>query len=242
MQPSGFIKTSCAGWIINEIQRQAKRRGIQYWKNVIMGNVDHRLAQWVNNGEDFYYLDHAYFQRGWANNNFRCIRGKLHLTEIKKRPDDRLKKLGIEIEPWRKPRGSKIVVIPTYMTHERIYQGLAAWEGATVSRLKALTDRKVVVKREKGNLREYLSDAWCVVGTGTVATVEAALMGVPVFVTDKDPAWPVNAGPLENIDSPEFHERFEWACSLAYASWNASEIDQINWIDYDYSLCDDLPS
>jgi hypothetical protein len=67
-------------------------------------------------------------------------------------------------------------------------------------------------------------------------------MGVPVFVGERDPALPVSSGPLEKIESPEFPERHEWACSLAYASWNSQEIGQVDWIDYDYSLRDDLPS
>ncbi len=157
--PSGWIKTACAGWIQSEILRQLKRRGGKHHTNVVMGNVDLRLAQWVAEGTDFYYLDHAYFKRGWNNNNFRAIRGALHLTTVKSRPDDRLKKWGIQIEPWRKERGSKIVVIPTYMTHEKIYPGLSTWERDTVAKLKTLTDRPIVVKRTKGELRQYLSDA-----------------------------------------------------------------------------------
>ncbi len=227
----------------HEILLQAKQAGVTHHVNVVMGNVDRRVAEWINGGVDFYYLDHAYFMRGWSHNMFRCVRGKLHLTEAKNRPDDRLKRFGVKIEPWRKNRGSKIVVIPTYMTHEAIYgERLRRWEIDTVAKLKTLTDRPISVKREKGNLRAYLDDAWALVGTGTVASVEAALMGVPVFVTDLDPAWPVNAGPLENIESPEFPDRDRWACSLAYASWNSDEIEGVKWLDYDYSLRHDKPS
>ena len=236
---TGWIKTACAGWVQTEILRQAKTAGRSHHTNVMMGNTSHMLAKWVHEGTDFYYLDHAYFKRGWANNNFRCIRRALHLTSVKNRPGDRLKKLGVQIEPWRKERGSKIVLIPTYVTHEQIWPGLRQWEQETIAHLRTLTDRPIVVKREKGNLREYLRDAWALCATGSVASIEAALMGVPVFVTDKDPAWPISQ-PLDRIESPEFPERFEWACSLAYASWNADEIGSIDWLDYDYSLRHDL--
>ena len=240
---SGWIKTRCVDWIRQEMAKQCRATGKTANFNVIMGNDSHVVGKWINSGTDFIYLDHAYFKRGWANKMFRAVRGKLHMTETRKRPDDRLKKLGVQIEPWRKERGPKVVVIPTYMTHEAIYgDRLRRWESETVARLKTLTDRPIVVKREKGNLREYLKDAWALVGTGTVASVEAALMGVPVFVTDLDPSWPINAGPLENIERPEFPDRHDWACTLSYASWHATEIDEVNWIDYDYALRDHLPS
>lgn len=221
--------------------KQAKLANRTHHTNVIMGNVSSMLSTWVRDGSDFYYLDHAYFKRGWSTNNFRCIRRGLHLTKVNKRPDDRLKKFDVQIEPWRKERGSKIVMIPTYMTHEAIYPGLARWMDDTKKRIGELTDRPVVVKREKGGLRQYLEDAWCVVASGSVAAVEAALMGVPVFCSKLDPAYPVS-NPLEKIENPDYPERFDWACSLAYAQWNAEEIDRVNWIDYDYALCNDLSS
>jgi hypothetical protein len=237
---TGFIKVACAGWVAQEMINQAQQRGVRTHSNVVMGLVDGRLKKWVESGENFIYLDHGYFKRGWANNNFRAIRNACHLNEIKKRPDDRMKKFGVEVEPWRKERGSKIVVIPTYDGHHQIWPGMSSWVGEVKQRMASLTSRPVVVKQEKGNLREYLQDAWCLVCNQSVAGVEAALMGVPVFSTPKCPSWPVS-NKLENIECPEFFDnRHEWAASLAYATWNSSEIDEVDWVDYDYALRHDL--
>jgi hypothetical protein len=204
---------------------------------VIVGLVDGRNAQFIRDGTDFLYGDHAYFNRGWDNGNFRVVRGGHHQTKVFKRPDDRLKKLGVQIEPWRK-RGRNIVVIPPSTYYETIY-GLGGWTERTVGQLRELTERKVHVKSGKGNLPLCLleeQDAWAVVCCISVAGMEAALMGVPVFSTHRCCSWPVNAGPLENIESPEYPERHEWACSLTYASWNVEDLETIDFLDYQYAL------
>ena len=238
---TGFIKVECAGWVAQEILVQAKKEGRNHHTNVVMGLVDGRLRRWVAEGQDFIYLDHAYFRRGWAHNNFRAVRNACHLNSIKPRPDDRMKKFGIEVEPWRKSRGSKIVVIPTVEGHEKIWPIMRNWTGEVQQQIRTITDRPIVVKTEKGGLREFLADAWCLVCSQSVAGVEAALMGVPVFSTEKCPSYPVCSGSIEKIENPEFPDnRHEWAASLAYATWNACEIDEVRWLDYDYALRDDL--
>jgi len=149
-----------------------------------------------------------------------------------------MKMFGVKIEPWRKT-GSKIVVIPPTEFQKQL--GCYHWTEETENRLREITDRPVVVKHEKGNFAEFISDAWAVVTWASVAGIEAAFLGVPVFSTDKCPSYPVNAGPLEKIETPQYPEnRHELACSLAYASWNLSEIKKIAYKDYDYSLRNDL--
>ncbi len=214
---------------------ESAARGQGYQGPVILGLTGGEAKK--HRGSDFLYIDHSYFRRGWEWGMFRLTRGWCHLTTVKKRPDDRLKLLKVQIEPWRKT-GRRIVVIPPSVFQA---QFVTHWTQETLARLAALTDRPVFVKEQKGGLRECLSDAWAVVSWASVAGVEAALMGVPVFPTELCPSYPVRSGPLERIETPEHPERHEWACSLAYASWHVSEIKQINLGDYDYSRRDDLP-
>ena len=61
-------------------------------------------------------------------------------------------------------------------------------------------------------------------------------MGVPVFSTPHCCSWPINAGPLEKIETPERPDRHAWACSLAYASWHADELERIDFRNYQYSM------
>ena len=204
---------------------------------VIVGLVDGRNLKFMRNGTQFLYGDHAYFQRGWDKEHFRLIRNRHHLNEVVKRPDDRMKKWGIKIEPWRQG-GRDIVVIPPSTYYYDLY-GVRNWTAETVAKLQTLTDRKIHVKSGKGRLRECLleeHDAHAVVCCISVAGMEAALMGVPVFSTPDCCSWPVNAGPLEMIEKPERPERHEWACSLAYASWHADDLEKIDFRDYWYDL------
>lgn len=204
---------------------------------VIVGLVDPRNIKFGREGTDFLYADHAYFDRGWNKHHFRLIRKAHHLTRVLPRPDDRLKKWKVNIEPWRKG-GRDIVVIPPSTFYMDLY-GMRDWQRATIEELGRHTDRKIHVKESKGRLRECLleeHDAHAVVCAISVAGMEAALMGVPVFSTPACCSWPINAGPLEKIESPERPDRHEWACSLAYASFHADELERIDWRDYDYSL------
>lgn len=220
----------------SRVARCASENG---WSGPVVFGLDNsEISRFVRDGSDFLYWDHSYFRRGWDKENFRLTRRWVHLTEIKPRPDDRMKKFGVTIEPWRR-RGEKVVVIPPTDFQRRL--GCYHWTDKTVERLASITDRPVVVKKEKGRLMEFLEDAWAVVTWGSVAGVEAALMGVPVFAEPTCPAYPVSAGPLEQIETPEYSERrHEWACSLAYASWNINELGKMRFKDYDYSLRDNL--
>ncbi len=203
--------------------------------------MDPRNRQFMRSGADYLYTDHAYFDRGWEKHNFRIIRSAHHLTHVLPRPDDRLKRWGVEIEPWRKS-GRSIVVIPPSKYYEDLY-GVRTWLDTTLATLKQLTDRPLYIKTTKGRLRECLleeQNAHAVVCCISVAGMEAALMGVSVFSTPHCCSWPVNAGSLATIETPEYPERHGWASSLAYASWHADELAQIDFRDYHYSLRGEL--
>lgn len=222
--------------IRDEVERHAKRRG---WRlPVILGLMGGKYGKPLEH-DDYLYVDHAYFKRGWEHGHFRLTRGWVHQTEIVSRPDDRMRKFGVKIEPWRKS-GEQVVIIPPTV-HQRATLGCDGWAERTEKRLREITDRPIAIKWEKGGLREFLAGAWAVVTWGSVAGVEAALMGVPVFAESTCPAYPVSAGPLERIETPQYAEnRHEWACSLAYASWHTSEFGLIEYRDYDYQVRHDL--
>lgn len=214
------------------IEAIARKQGYEGY--IHLGIVGNEIIERAKSGKEFVYIDHAYFKRGWEKGNFRVCRNWVHQTQIFKRPDDRFKKWDVKIEPWRKT-GSKVVIIPPTVHQKPM--AVPGWVEATEATIKQNTQRPVVIKWEKGGLREYLQDAWAVVTWGSVAGVEAALMGVPVFAGEKCPAHPVTAGPLEKIETPEYAEnRHEWACSLAYASWNWEEVERINFKDYWYDM------
>jgi len=185
--------------------------------------------------KEWVYFDHSYFKRGWQLGNFRAVRNGLHLTSPIIRPDDRLKKWDVQIKPWRKS-GSEIIVIPPTEA-QTAYYDCGDWMPKTLAKLKQVTDRRVIIKAkdDKRLLLFYLETAHALVTFASVAGVEAAIAGVPVFATENCPAWQVSAGSLDNIEKPHYAEnRHQWACGLAYASWNWGEIRNVRWHDYRY--------
>jgi hypothetical protein len=217
----------------DDIRGVAKKHGGM--PKVLVGIPDKDADREIRESKDFVYIDHSYFKRGWHTGNFRAVRNSVHLTSIVKRPTDRLKRFGVQIEPWRK-KGREIVIVPLSERQQEFYNA-NDWLIQTESKLCQITDRPVVVKNRKTTtMRDFCRDTWAVVTHSSVAGVEATLMGIPVFSTERCPSWPVNAGPLERIETPEYSDaRLELAASLSYASWNIGEVWKVKWQDYEYA-------
>lgn len=222
------------------VKKQAQDQG---WEPKIhVGIVNKTITKDVAEGNDFLYLDHSYFNRGWSNSMFRLVRAACHQTKVYPRPDDRLKRFGTNIEPWRKT-GKHILVIPSTMDQHVVFDESKSWLNGIENELRQYTSRPIVVKgNRKIGLRESLEDAWAIVSWASNAAIEAVTWGIPSFSTKWSPAWGVNSGDLRDIDNPTYPEnRYEWLCSLSYASWHESEIPTIKLDDYEYSRRDDLP-
>jgi hypothetical protein len=225
------IKGQLVDWV--QQYQAVDRGGIE----VLMGLADTRPLLRYRDRQEFLYCDHAYFDRGWDKFHFRLTRNDAHLTHLIDRPDDRLKRWNVQIEPWRKGGRSIVVIVPQW--HQSRFYFLHNWHRTVIDRLRQVTDRPIHLKETKGRLRECLleeQDAHALVCYASVAGMEAALMGIPVFSTERCCSWPVNAGTLEDIERPEYPERHQWACGLAYASWSAEELDSIDFRDYQYSV------
>lgn len=216
-----------ANW--KELTAPVEDKTVQFFR----GLESPRLKIFMDEGRDFLYMDNAYFHRGPRATKFRLIRKGVHLTRLLDRPDDRIKALGVVPEPWRKG-GRSVLVIPASPYHLDLY-GAHGWQERAIDEIRRHTDRPIVVKTVKREpLQPYLDDAWCVVTYGSVAGVEAALYGVPVFSGPICPSLPISSGPLENIESPLYPDRWPWLSSLAYAQFDISEFDRINFKDFNY--------
>ena len=202
----------------------------------IFGIRDGKVKAAREAAREYVYFDHSYFRRGWNNGNFRAVRNDIHLTELLDRPDDRMKKFGVEIEPWRRT-GTEIVIIPPSQFQLAVYP-CADWLCNIETLLHQVTDRPVICKTGKmQSLREFCKDAWAVVTYASVAGVEAALMGIPVFSTPNCPSYPVNAGRIQDIENPRYVDyRAKLAAGLAYASWHWDEVKHIKWDNYRYEM------
>lgn len=169
--------------------------------------------------EPFVFMDHAYFERGYDKGNFRILLNCIHQTEvIHDLPYDRAP----QIHDWR--QGGKVYVIPV-APNCAIWHDAGSWTSETVAELRKHTDREIVVKPKNGPpLLDFLRTAWAVVSHSSVAAVEAAQHGVPVFGPKTSPAHGVGLEDLAKIETPARPTRRDWLKTLSYSQFTLSEI------------------
>jgi hypothetical protein len=169
----------------------------------------------------FVFVDHAYFGRGYQNQNFRVILSDIHQRKLVER--DKPKTFVYEGRDWR--TGSDILIFPPSKTIAETF-GAERWVEETKTEIRKHTDRRIVVKFKNAPepLKHYLKTAHAVVGYGTVASVEAALYGVPVFSGPRCPGTPIGLKSLDQIESPSYPDREAWFRSLTHSQFHIDEI------------------
>jgi hypothetical protein len=160
---------------------------------------------------DYWYIDTGYIGNRRFKNWFRITKNGFQVTlPIQSRPDDRLKKLGIDRS--RFGRGNKIMVIPIDPKVAGAY-GLSdpdAWLQSTIASIKTYTDREIIV-RERPPSREVRvtsdtfthalqNDVNAVVVWASNCGVEAAQHGIPVVSLGPSACTQVS-GKIEQIDN-----------------------------------------
>lgn len=188
-------------------------------------DLEAMLRQARAEGRVWYYGDHAYFGCGRF---YRCTRGAMQLAGADGDADPRrFLQFGIPVRPWRRT-GSHIVLCPNSESFLARY-GVPNWVEDTVAALKAVTDRKIVLRwkahAERRPLAADLVDAWAVVTFTSNSAVEAVLAGVPAFCTAPCAAAAMSSANLHSIEAPVMPDgRLEWASRLANNQWTLEEM------------------
>jgi hypothetical protein len=161
---------------------------------------------------DYWFIDHAYFNRGYETGNFRVIKNGIHKTVVSGKP-----RFHVACTPW-KQGGTKTVIIPP--SAMIIYTFDA--QGWLDEQLAALAGKEVIVKRkEDGPLAHVLKDANSLYSFASVAEVEASRAGIPVFVSEQSPCWPITGTDNNKMHIPD---RKAWLGSLTNAQFHISEM------------------
>ena len=191
--------------------------------------------RWIRDKRTFIYWDRGYLRRVFATWLPRGVEGGYYrwhinafqMTEIRDVPDDRWKALDLakELRPWRKG-GRKIIIADTLPDYWNVRGLPEDWSFQMARYLKTRTDRPIVVRHKESSvpLQEELKDAHCLVAHGSIAAVEAVIMGIPVFVDRESAASLVGRAGWDDIENPVYPERQPWLNSLAYCQWNEAEL------------------
>lgn len=186
-----------------------------------------KQCEWVR--RDYYHVDHGYFRRGWNSYSgyYRITRNGLQWSpDSREYPDDRFKRFGVSLKPWRKS-GRHVLVCPVSTAIAGFYGIDAhAWLQAIVQEIQDFTDRPVQIKPKDSelDLKTALNDAWCLVTFNSNAAIEALIEGIPVFVTGPAAARCMGSPDLSLIDEPRYGDRETMFSALAYQQWTLDEI------------------
>jgi hypothetical protein len=190
---------------------------------------------WIARKRTFVYWDRGYLRRvfatwlprGTEGGYYRWHINAFQMTEIRDVPDDRWRALNLmhEVRPWRKG-GRKIVVADTLPDYWNVRGLPENWSQKMAAYLRTRTDRPIVVRQKEStvSLQDDLRDAHCLVAHGSIAAVEAVVMGCPVFVDKESAAALVGRVGFDDIENPVYPERQQWLNSLAYCQWNEAEL------------------
>lgn len=193
----------------------------------VLRESDRILAQAKAQSMYFFYMDHAYFNRGHGK-SYRITRNRYEAGPIRKCPTDRLAELAVEVRPWQKSGRDIIVCPPTDYFIEA--HDCADWLDTTLEALRNFTDRPVTI-REKPQpgesvvpLKTALKSAHALVTHSSNVAIEAACLGTPVFVNPASAAAPIGQTELSAIESPVYPDREPWLAHLAYNQFSFDEI------------------
>jgi hypothetical protein len=200
------------------------------------------IQHWRTTGRQWCYWDRGYMRRIFATDlprgadggYYRWHLNAFQLQAIEDVPDDRWRSMKIELQPWRQD-GNHIVVAEPSPTYAKFHH-IEGWTERTVARLKELTDRPIRLRdkemqrrasdRMPGGRRLWddLQRAHCLVTHGSIAAVEAVVMGCPVFVDPCSAAALVGKTDLSEIENPAYPDRLPWVKSLCYCQFSEPEL------------------
>lgn len=191
--------------------------------------------EWGKSGRKFIYWDRGYMRRvfatwlprGQQGGYYRWHCNAFQMERICDVPDDRWRSLAIanELRPWRKG-GDKIVIADTLPDYWNVRGLPVDWSHRIADWIRRNTKRPIVVRHKESQrpLFDEIKDAHCLVAHGSIAAVEAVIMGCPVFVDKESAAALVGKVGFNDIENPVYPERQPWLNSLAYHQFNELEL------------------
>jgi hypothetical protein len=223
------------------------------FSGILRGNF-HLFEMAKRQNLDVYYIDHAYFNRGYKNPYWMRVtkNGFIQNTILS---DISEKRYETHFDPNFKDYSfmnkNNIVVLPPSNIMAKVFNQ-TEWEKNTIAEIQKYTDRPIVVRRKDGpsiddllinptkaksenvyerSLEEELNDAYCVVAFNSTVALDALKMGIPVICEKYCPAFPLshNFYQIENLQEKDRSRLFK---SLACGQYTLEEASQTKTFNY----------
>ncbi len=205
---------------------------MEYDRTIATYGVLRGTLEIINKVKNYYYIDHGYFnqsKRSFEDNRtnvinldgyFRIVYNNFIHNGTGNYPDDRLKKLNLDILDQKKS-GDFIIISEPSVVMKKVYN-VPRWTEDTIKLVNKYTDRKVIIhnKFSKEPLDFLLKNAWAFVSLQSTAGFKAMQKGVPAFFTDY---FLKNIGEIKDIENPIIN--YNIFNNLAYGQWTLNEIE-----------------
>jgi hypothetical protein len=193
------------------------------------------IERWQSSGRTWIYWDRGYMRRVFATDlpvgadggYYRWHINAFQMREIRDVSCDRWNAARIDLWPWSK-NGDHIVVAEPSPTYARFHR-IEGWTQRTIEQLRKWTKRPLRLRDKEmqrfgPKLHQDLKGAHALVTHGSIAAVEAAIMGCPVFVDPCSAAALVGRTDLWGIEHPIYPDREKWVYALCYSQFNEREL------------------
>jgi len=212
---------------------------------------DGLIYKWCKqNGKRFFYLDHAYLNRGYntgdPNNEwFRITDSDFLWNKMEHKTAERWNEYFAEqyaLKPWSL-KGKNILVLPPSQATQFIFPKSKLWLNHTLRILEKYTSKNVIIREKptqqiisvnnqivkplkfdhKTTIEQELENAYAVVTYNSGVTVQATIEGIPVFCDQNNSAAPIT-NRIEDIENPLFQNREPWLNQLVHHQYRTKEM------------------
>lgn len=193
-------------WGAERLLPEAERAGCPYW------HIDNG---WISPG------------RGDLHGYYRVTRNGIAPAFLRGLDGGRAREAGAVLHPWRQGGGHVLLCLPGPNFGRPWGMDMAAWTADALERVRAATDRPVMVRGKDADrpLHVDLAGAWCIVTHSSNVAVDAVLAGIPAIVEPTSPTAPLGNVGMEWIESPRLSDlREEWLASLCWQQFTPAEM------------------
>ena len=206
---------------------------------------------------DFYYIDHAYFNRGYKNPYWMRItkNGFVQNAILPEIDHGRYNSnFNVNFENYNFKNKQNIVILPPSDVVSQVFDK-GKWEKNVITTLKKYTDRPIVIRRKSSpwvldklsydsvrpkhqvkndtSFEEELKNAYCVIAFNSSAALDALRLGIPVICDKMCPAYPLShsISQIENLQEKDRKQLFDSLANGQYTLAEARNVKTFNFIN-----------
>lgn len=209
---------------------------------ILRGNAK-LIAECQAKGIDYYYIDHAYFNSGYANPTWmRITKNGFVQNAISSNDPSRWNKFfQIPLQPYLYKSKKNILILPPSDAVAKVFK-VESWLPRIAQKIKQHTSRPLIIRHKpspilndnlitlKGRsnydyppMDEIWSKVYCVVAFNSNLAVDALIRGIPVITTPYSATWPLS-NKVENIENLIEFDRSTLFSSLSWGQYNIDEM------------------